>query len=161
MSDKPFTPKPKLGMNAHEVKFALHKMFSADHGWLTVEELFIHGFDRYIDLWAIRVDTIDKGKPNFRFKYKSVHAVEVKVTRADFQKEMKTPAKRLAAQSFSNYFSFAAPKGIIDPDELPRGIGFIEFRGGRGKFVRDPEFTRVESPRWELIAALGRSILKG
>lgn len=160
IADKPITPKPK-GMNAHEIKYALHKMFPAKDGWLTVEELFIHGFDRYIDLWALRVDTINHRIANFRFRYLSVHAIEIKVTRADFNSEMKEPAKRLAAQSFSNYFSFAAPRGIIDPDELPRGIGLIEFRGSKPKFVRDPEFTRVEPPRWELIAALGRSILKG
>lgn len=150
-----------MGMNANEVKFALNKMFSAKKGWLAVEELFIHGFDSYIDLWAVRVDTLDTDTPNFRLKYLSVHAVEVKISISDFQREMKQPSKSLAAKSFSNFFSFAAPRGIIDPDELPRGIGLIEFSGAKGKWIRDPEYTRVEPPGWELIAAMGRSILKG
>lgn len=160
MSNREFNPKPKMGMNAHEVKFALHKMFSADHGWLTLEELFIPGFDRYIDIWAMRVDVGDS-RPDFREKYMHVHAVEIKVSRSDFTAEMKTPAKRLASIHFSNYFSFAAPRGIIEPEELPTGIGLIEFSGSKGKWTRDPVHTNLEPVRWDLVAALGRSILKG
>ncbi len=160
-TSREFNPKPKMGMNANEVKFALNKMFSAKKGWLTVEELFVHGFDRYIDLWAMRVHTLDDGKKwEYQFKYLSIHAIEIKISRSDFQAEMKTPAKSLAAKSFSNFFSFAAPRGIIDPDELPRGIGLIEFSGAKGKWIRYPKYTRAEPPGWELIAAMGRSILK-
>lgn len=161
MANKTFNPKPKMGMNAHEVKFALHKMFSADDGWLAIEELFIPGFDRYIDLWAMRVDTVEKASKNYFEKYGAVHAIEVKVTRSDFTAEMKTPAKRLAAVHFSNYFSFAAPRGIIEPEELSSGTGLIEFSGSKGKWIRDPEHTNLEPVRWDLVAAIGRAILKG
>ncbi len=159
MSKQTFNPKPKMGMNAHEVKFALHKMFLADDGWLAVEELFIPGFDRYIDLWAMRVDTAEKAVKNPKEKYSIVHAIEVKVTRSDFNAEMKVPAKRLAAIHFSNYFSFATPRGIIEPEELPAGIGLIEFSGSKGKWIRNPVHTSLEPVRWDLVAALGRAIL--
>ncbi len=160
MNDRPFNPKPKIGMNAHEVKFALHKMFSADDGWLAVEELFIPGFDRYIDLWAMRVDTVHNVSIKHSDKFMHVHAIEVKVSRSDFTAEIKTPAKRLAAQHFSNYFSFATPRGIIEPEELPTGIGLIEFSGSKGKWMRNPVFTNLEPVRWDLVAAIGRAILK-
>ena len=148
-------------MNANEVKFALHKMFSSSDGWLAAEELFIPGFDRYIDLWAMRVDTVTNSTLKPREKYMSIHAIEVKVTRSDFNAEMKTPAKRLAAIHFSNYFSFAAPRGIIEPDEIPKGIGLIEFSGSKGKWIRNPVHTSLEPVRWDLVAAIGRAILKG
>ena len=160
MSDRVITPKPK-GLNADEVKFALHKMFSADHGWLAIEELFIPGFDRYIDLWAMRVDTVGKAAARHQEIYMSVHAIEVKVSRADFNAEMKTPAKRLAALHFSNYFSFATPRRLIELEELPAGIGLIEFSGSKGKWIRQPVRTTLEPIRWDLVAAIGRAILKG
>lgn len=166
MTDKPlnrsFNPKPKIGMNANEVKFALRKMFPSPD-WLAVEELFIPGFERYIDFWAMRCKTpITKpAKPERLFsKYLTIHAIEIKVARSDFKSEMDTPAKKIGAQSFSNYFSFAAPRGVIDPDELPKGIGYIEFSGSKGKFLRKPEYTYVSNPGWDFIAALGRSLNK-
>ena len=161
MSKQTFNPKPKMGMNANEVKFALHKMFSADNGWLAVEELFIPGFDRYIDFWAIRIHVPKGQRPDYKFQYLAVHAIEIKTDRQDFKAEMKTPNKRIAAVEHSNYFSFAAPKGIIDPDELPKGSGYIEFRGAKGKFIRNPQMAYIVSPTWDFAAALGRSILKG
>lgn len=161
MTNKSFNPKPKMGMNAHEVKFALHKMFPAPD-WLAIEEFWIQGFDRYVDLWAMRIQTPGNWNKKWsaRVGYLRIHAFEIKVSRPDFLNELKHPAKSLAGQSHSNYFSFAAPRGIIEPEEIPRGFGFLEFSGSKGKWLRDPIYTQVEPPRWELVAALGRSILK-
>ena len=159
MIDRKITPKPK-GLSAHENKYSLHKMFPAAD-WLAVEELFLPGFDRYVDFWALRIH-VPKGKrTDFKFQYLSIHAIEIKTSIQDFEAEMKTPNKKIGAVEFSNYWSFAAPKGIIDPDELVKGIGYIEFRGSKGKFVRNPQITYLQSPDWELVAALGRLILKG
>lgn len=158
-SRHPFTPKPK-GMNADEIKYKLHKMFPAPD-WLAVEELFLPDFDRYIDFWAMRIHVPKGRRPDYKFQYLSIHAIEIKTSRQDFAVEMKTPNKKIGAVEFSNYFSFAAPRGIIDPDELPKGIGYIEFRGSKGKFVRNPQITYLVSPRWDFVAALGRAMLKG
>ena len=157
----PFTPKPKIGMNANEIAFALYKMFPAPD-WLALEEFFIPGFNRYIDFWALRISTIETigRKYDYKAKYLSIHAIEIKVTIADFKSEMKQPSKRMPAIAFSNYFSFATPRGLIDPAELPKGAGLIEFRGSKGKFVKEPQHTHVESPGWDTVAALGRSMLK-
>ena len=159
--NRSITPKPK-GMNAHEIKYALHKMFPAPD-WLAVEELFLPGFDRYVDFWAMRIatDITKTAVYDYKAKYLSIHAIEIKTSRQDFEAEMKTPNKKIGAVEFSNYWSFAAPRGIIDPDELVKGIGYIEFRGSKGKFVRNPQITYLQSPDWELVAALGRLILKG
>lgn len=155
-----FNPKPKIGMNASEVKYALHKMFPSPD-WLAVEELYIPGLQRYIDFWAMRVATYeDLKRPPILLKYMVVHAIEVKVNKQDFKAELKNPNKRLAATTFSHYFSFAAPRGVIDLNDLPKGIGYIEFSGSKGKFLRKPEYTYLSNPGWDFIAALGRSLAK-
>lgn len=152
-----FNPKPKIGMNANEVKFALHKLFVPEC-WLAVEELFIPDFNRYIDFWAICIAPPKIESPKFRFRYREVHAIEIKVSKQDFKSEMKNEDKRGPAQSFSNYFSFAAPKGIIDPDELPGEIGYIEFARSKPKFIKKPSYTYIETPSYEFICAIGRAL---
>lgn len=161
MTTRTFNPKPK-GMNANEIKYALHKMFPAPD-WLAVEELFLPDFDRYIDFWAMRVSTpVTRTKSESpQMAYLKIHAVEIKVTPQDFKSEMKQPNKRMPAIAFSNYFSFATPRGLIDPAELPKGTGLIEFRGSKGKFIKEPQHTHVESPGWDMVAAIGRGMLKG
>ncbi len=161
MKKKTINPKPKIGMNANEIAHALHKMFPAPD-WLAIEELFIPGFDRYIDFWAMRVSTpgnMNKSWPA-HFAYLRIHSIEIKVSKADFKSEMNNPNKKIGAVEFSNYYSFAAPKGIIDPDELPNGIGYIEFRGSKGKFIRTPRLTYLQTPGWDFIAAIGRGTNK-
>jgi len=56
-------------------------------------------------------------------------AVEVKVTRADFRRELENPGKRLVWEKEANEFWFAAPKGVIPVEELPEGAGLLEARG--------------------------------
>lgn len=52
-------------------------------------------------------------------------AIEIKVTRADFLRE--TDAKRRAWRELSGRFVYAAPKGLLDPAEIPGGCGLWEF----------------------------------
>jgi hypothetical protein len=53
-------------------------------------------------------------------------AYEIKVSRGDFLAEMKDPDKRVAALRVSNEFYFVAPKGLIQPQEIPAECGLIE-----------------------------------
>jgi hypothetical protein len=56
-------------------------------------------------------------------------AIEIKISRGDFLKEIKNPDKRIGAMMLSNQFYFAAPEGLIKVDELPEDCGLIEVRG--------------------------------
>ncbi len=56
-------------------------------------------------------------------------AIEIKISRGDFLKEVKSPDKRIGAMMLSNQFYFAAPEGLIKVDELPEDCGLIEVRG--------------------------------
>ncbi len=56
-------------------------------------------------------------------------AIEIKIARGDWLKELKQPDKRIGAMMMSNQFYFAAPEGLIKVDELPEDCGLIEVRG--------------------------------
>lgn len=54
-----------------------------------------------------------------------ITAVEIKVSRADFKRE--TEEKRRAWRAITNRFVYAAPIGLLRPDEIPAGCGLWEF----------------------------------
>lgn len=53
-------------------------------------------------------------------------AIEVKVTRADFLNDARTPAKQQAWRTIAHRHAYAAPAGLIRPEEVPAGSGLIE-----------------------------------
>lgn len=86
----------------------LHK-FGADTDWDPTDN-----YDSIVDVWTMH-------------KHRDIHvAIEIKIDPADFERELTDPDKRAPAMAVSNLFYFAAPHGLIDPDELPDGCGLIE-----------------------------------
>jgi hypothetical protein len=58
-----------------------------------------------------------------------VVGIEIKVSRTDWQKELKQPEKADGLIQFCDRFYVIAPKGVIkDPAELPLGWGHLELR---------------------------------
>lgn len=51
---------------------------------------------------------------------------EIKVSKADFASEMRTPAKYVEAMRFCDFYNYVTPPGIIDPPKLPPRAGLIE-----------------------------------
>lgn len=79
------------------------------------------GFDtRTADFVA--VDTWASGKC-------AVHGVEVKVSRSDWLRELKDPAKSAPFMGWCTYWWLAVPRigigGVLDPGELPPGWGLL------------------------------------
>lgn len=115
-------------------------------------------------------------------------AYEVKVSRGDFLKEMKKPRKRARGLLLSNEFFFAAPAGIIKPEEVPPECGLYEVTWGHWNKNRRwvasggddgqgaCEYDRIEGfiakvvvpapvrdsypPTWNLVAAVMRRMSK-
>ncbi len=73
-------------------------------------------------------------------------AVEVKVTRADFRRELKEAEKADALARYCDAFYIAAPKGIVPVDELPPAWGLYEADGGK-KLSRAKEATTNATPK--------------
>ena len=120
---------------AEQVKKAIAEMHTAPQ-WAFFPEMRIgtgYGKDvqQSIDAWAMNLYPADG---LIRVSY------EVKVSRGDFLAELKQPQKRKHALLVSNRFYFAAPKGLIKPEELPAEAGLIEvLDNGRAH-------TRIHAP---------------
>jgi hypothetical protein len=108
--------------------------------------------EQRIDLWVINC---------YLSKNFEKTAFEVKVSRSDFLAEIKSPSKRRQALELSNYFYFAAPKGLIKPDEIPEECGLVELReSGLFKWTKKAPYRETEEPTWAFVAALSRRIQK-
>lgn len=67
-----------------------------------------------------------------------VDVIEVKVSRSDWQRELKDPAKAEAAFQVANRFIVAAPAGIVHTGEVPPGWGLLEVTDKRCRMTVQP-----------------------
>ena len=72
----------------------------------------------------------------------TLHVFEIKVSRGDWLRELKDPAKGEAACAIADRFSIVAPRGVVVPAELPSTWGLIEIIGDAPWKTR----TRVTAP---------------
>lgn len=91
-------------------------------------------------------------------------AFEIKTSRSDFLDELKRPEKRWLAMMYSHKFYYVAPKGVVEPPELPRGCGLVEVLEKDGKlklYIAWPAPRREASPLPDsFIASLLRNAYK-
>lgn len=67
---------------------------------------------------------------------------EVKVSRSDWLKELRRPEKALDALAWLDYWSVAAPPGIVREGELPAGWGLVEVRETGLRTIVEPTLLR-------------------
>jgi hypothetical protein len=119
--------------------------------WAGFAELAIGDRGQRFDFWAISCWMSSK-----QF---SVITYEVKASRSDFLTELKNPGKRKLAEDYSNETWFAAPKGIIKPQEVPDGWGLLEFSDclAPRRTVQARYREMRELPTW-FVAYIGRRL---
>jgi len=129
--------------------------YSDRNQWAFIVELrtgtgYGHWSQKYIDLFAINCYP-SKGNHKIAF--------EIKTSRSDFLNEMKKPLKRHPALMISNQFYFAAPKGMLKPDEIPQEAGLVEV-GTEGEVVIKVAAPLREAypPTWPLVASIARRV---
>lgn len=88
-----------------------------------------------------------------------LHGFEIKVSRADWLRELKEPAK---AEAFATYCDFwyvaAGARDIVRPDELPEGWGLLVPRGERlEEIVKATKREALPMPRGMLAAFVKRA----
>jgi len=76
---------------------------------------------RRIDMLLIKTST-----RGVRMPYERI-GLEIKISRADFLREVRDPGKRDAWHSMVHRFAYVVPKGLIRKDEVPAGCGLIEY----------------------------------
>lgn len=110
--------------------------------------------ERRMDLWVIQAEPA-KGCP--------ATAYEVKVSRQDFVRDrLKAAEKHRGALMYSDRFYYAAPEGLINPDELPPFAGLIEVRERGGLRIRVPAPVRSKMVAdWPFIVSLFRREERG
>jgi len=81
---------------------------------------------------------------------------EIKVSRADFQHELKDPRKRGALEPVAHEGYFLTSPGLLKPDEVPEGWGLIEPRGDRLIVRKNAMQRQIGALPWAFVAALAR-----
>ena len=89
---------------------------------------------------------------------------EVKVDRWDFRRDISESGKHSKARQFSNFFYYAAPKGVINQDEVPEWAGLVEFDLGiladeytiGMQVIKQAPMHDREEPSWGLIAGIAK-----
>lgn len=109
-------------MNAAEVERAILRRYHCEFydgiasEWAALPEVSFGG--PTIDLFLQRAW---RGRPG-----QVRHAIEIKVSRSDFRKELSQPLKRRPWVETCHQFWFATPAGLLLPDEIPEECGLYE-----------------------------------
>lgn len=110
----------------------------------------------YSDIAQRRIDLfmISAEKGNY------TTAFEIKVSRADFLKDIKDDLKQRGARLYSSNFYYVAPKGMLKPDEIPMWAGLIEYDFDKKQFQKiiPAPLQNRNNPSWSLICSLVRRI---
>lgn len=75
----------------------------------------------------------------------AVHGFELKVSRGDWLKELKVPAKSDAVMKYCDRWWVVTPAKLIGTAELPEGWGLLELRGDR--LVQKVPAPKLRNPR--------------
>jgi len=65
-------------------------------------------------------------------------ALEVKISRADFLRELQNPEKNAWVRGVCHEFAYVTPNGVAKEEELPEGIGLYVCSGDSIKVIRAP-----------------------
>ena len=129
-------------MNAESI---IRVLLEKHKGDICIRE-FMTPCSRFIDLWCI---SYQKGH--------TAYSYEIKVSKADFLKDIKHPDKQRGALTFSDFFYYVAPPGVIPVKLLPAYAGLIEIDPvfGSGYDIIKKAYRREKcSPTWKWIVKM-------
>lgn len=109
-------------MNSNTIKNALRLRHKEEDGWLLLAEVrngtgYSGQSERYVDAMAVH---LWPSKKHRRIAY------EIKVSRADFLKELDQPFKRQWAEEVAHEFWFVTTPGVTKIGEIPEGCGLLQ-----------------------------------
>lgn len=158
----------KAAPTTKDAMAALHYLHRNVHPtrehWAFFEELRIgtgygHSSEQRIDAFAIAL---------WPSKGWQTHSYEIKMSRADFLKELKKPLKRRPALRYSNLFWFVTPEGLVCPEEIPIEAGLMEMHWGltgyppierwRTSVIVEAPWRDIPPPTWNLFASVARRV---
>lgn len=88
-----------------------------------------------------------------------IHGFEIKVSRGDWQRELKAPDKSVPVQKYCDRWWIVAPTGIVHRDELPLTWGHLEYteQGKLAQVVAAPVLPAEPVSRYFLASLLRNS----
>jgi hypothetical protein len=115
---------PDAPITERAITELLRYRYPAEKGWAFYAQLRAGaGWDRRaIDAFVVGTWESQAGR--------SI-AIEVKISRGDFMRELREPRKRAPWEKLAGECYFATPAGLVKPDELPEGWGLLELRGSK------------------------------
>lgn len=119
-------------MTAADVFDALRNHFPAEEFALlpqATQGVGYRGTNRYLDALLVQL---------WPSRGLYLHGIEIKVSGQDYRRELKDPAKADALVEHLDYFSIAAPAGVVKVESLPKAWGLIEI---------DPMFGFSPAPK--------------
>lgn len=132
-------------VKARDIEDALFRKYMLDQsGWVALREVSIddlaamggktlsrRGRRRVVGPTVRRIDMllIKTSKRGVRIPYERL-GLEIKVSRADFQREVRDPTKRATWHNMVHRFAYVTPKGMLKKEEVPEGCGLLEFDQG-------------------------------
>lgn len=141
----------------HGIATIIREQFHADsRAWAFFEEVRLttgytsSGSEQRLDAWAISLWS-SKGSLG-KFTY------EIKVSRADWLKELRSPNKRRIGLMLSSRFYFAAPVGVIKPNEVPPECGLIELHADKATKTIVAPHRDCLPPPWCFLASIARCL---
>lgn len=115
--------KPEIRYTSALARRLIAAKFAAPE-WATMFEVAPRtgGGTRYADAVAVNL---------WQSRGHAVHGFEIKVSRGDWLRELKDPAKAEDIQRYCDYWTIVAPKGVVADGELPPTWGLLEMRPDR------------------------------
>lgn len=142
---------PRTGISAASVKASLRKRYAAPE-WAILFEVA----DRTGTGACRRADAVAMNL--YPSRGLELHGFEIKVSRADWRRELVDPAKAEAHFGACDRWWIVAPPGVVHEGELPPTWGRIEVDAATGALRQVVAAPRVEAEAWSrtFVAAMLR-----
>lgn len=138
-------------LTAGEIRGFLKRCFPAPESAVVFEVAQATGFSANRRLDAVIMDL-------WPSRGLSLHGVEIKVDLYDWRREKANPEKAEEIARFCDFFSIAAPAGLIPLEEIPAAWGLMEFGADGGlSHAKRAQKTTAEPVGRAFLAAMMRA----
>jgi len=133
-------PQDRPTLRESEMRALIRKRYQNKQGveWVILDEVSdaVGGMSRRVDMMAVSC---------WSSSNHAVHAIEIKVSRSDWLKELDHPEKRAPFEDHVNEFWFACAPGIAKVDEVPDGCGLLLATNKGDKLIRKKRARYMKS----------------
>lgn len=137
-------------VEAHHIRAALRLYYPPPRCAVAFEVAQGTGLRAHRHLDAIAMDLWPSHGHN-------IHGIEIKVSRHDWRRELKDPAKAEELAQFCDFFWIAAPDDVVPIAELPPAWGLLEYKDGKVRQRKGADRTPAKAIDRHFFAAMFRA----